>query len=104
MVLVQRQHGVHIETPSTEMSLLPRTQFQLTATLGFLGVDASRSELCQTLRALVLIEDMDELVAGLKPLCHERQHDAIFLLFVGKEGADMTGARLGRSGKLDRRL
>src|SRR5260370_5147469 len=88
-LLDQSKHSILIEMSIAQVRVPPIPYFQLPRLLGFLHFDPTRFEPLQMTSSKLRVNDVKCLFAQLKPLPDEWQQDAIFLIPVVEEGANM---------------
>jgi hypothetical protein len=87
--LDQRTYPIRIEGAITQMDLCPITQLELAALLGGRRIDPGCRQPLEVGVTSRGIDDMEGLLASLKPPFDERQQHTVFFLMTVKERADM---------------
>ena len=86
-LLDQRQHGLLVEPPATQVCAFPGADLELACLLGRRCVDAVRLQPTEPLSAVLLVDDVERLVAGLEAVLQEGHEDLIFFVPTMEEGA-----------------
>jgi hypothetical protein len=86
-----------IEVPRPQIRTFPRPHIELAARFGRCGVDARLREPLHALGALVLIDDLNSMIARVENFLDEGDHDLILVVAAVEKGADMTPAIQDRS-------
>src|SRR5882762_4199686 len=98
-LLEHLQHSILVEATVPKIGFDVRPQLELSARLCGGRVDPCGCQALQMVTALIRIDDVNRLVATLKPLLDERKQHAILLVLAVEECADMACFAKLRAGK-----
>src|SRR5438132_8781069 len=98
-LLEHLQHSILVEAAVPKIGFDVRPQLELSARLCGGRVDPCGCQALQMVTALLRIDDVNRLVATLKPLLDERKQHAILLVLAVEECADMACFAELRAGK-----
>src|SRR5262249_11520716 len=95
----QGEHGGFVESPASQVSLLPTQDGQPATPFGTVGVNATLGHDAHPFRAILAIDDLNGPVARAQPFRNEWQEHLVSVPGAAEECAGMAPAIHSRSGE-----